>query len=266
MEMHMEEIETGNSGNPALAYVFEEAIGPECLCISFKINVTLDGSGSPITEDYQLARSVVRYMKEHADIVGHSQGLHTEGRRQIPHIHLHFIINSTVEWCKIMSNRSQHRKRWFDKNELPYPSKKGIMEMRPQELDTTKPKWLFLSYPLKEGKFFKNQLFFEWEKEPMTLQMRTFLLGFGTDLYNQKVARDYNNEKADERKEIKYNEILKVAQGFFGGTYREYQVFMEEEYLEPMIDQGFNVPDIDNYKKNIKRAAVQLKFFKSYDI
>lgn len=265
MELHIEEIEVAKN-SPPLAFAFEEAIAMDCICVSFKINVTLDGSGNPIHEDFQLARSVVTYMKAHADIVAYSQGLHTEGRRQIPHIHIHFVINSTVEWLRVMTNASQHRKRWFAKNELSYPERKGILEMKTQPVDPSKPRWLFLAYPLKEGKFFKNKLFFEFEKEPMTIAMRDFLLNFGTELYNQKVARDFNNEKADERKEIKYNEILKVAEKFFGGTYREYQIFMEEEYLEPLIDEGYNVPDIDNYKKNIKRAAVQLKFFKSYDI
>jgi len=260
----MTELENVSADAPPLSYVFEESIPDQALCVSFKINVTYeDGQLDP--DDYRLCRHVINYMKAHADIIAHTQGLHLEGKRQLPHIHLHFVIQSTMEWCKIMTNASQHRKRWFSKNEFTYPENKK-MEMKSQPVDKLQPRWHFLCYPMKEGKFFKNVLFFEFEKDEMTPQMKKFLVDYAQQLYEVKKAKDVAQDKSDERKEIKYAEILAVAKKFPGGSYREYQIFMEDEYLEPIIDAGDNVPDIDNYKKNIKRASVQLKYFKSYEI
>lgn len=260
MEIKFEEVEDQQFSNP-IAYVFEENIGLTDLCVSFKINIpNMDED-----EQIRLVQKLILYMKSHAELICYTQGIHTEGKRQIPHIHLHFIINSSTGWSKVMTNASQHRKRWFAKEGYEYPDSK-VIEMKCQAVDQTQPKYHFLAYPMKEGKYLKRATMFEFLNAPMTTEMRNFLVDYGKSLYNLKVAHDLANDRCEERKELKYSEILLCAKSFTGTTFREFQIHMEASYIQKIIDKGDNVPDIDNYKKNLKRAAVQLKFFKTYEV
>lgn len=246
--------------NP-LAYVFEENIGKNDFCVSFKLNI-------PDMDDIEqrhYVTKIIQYMKANADVQMYSHGIHLEGKRNIPHIHIHFIITSSVGWTKVMTNASQHRKRWFVKEGLEYPEGK-VLEMKSQPVDPLQPKFHFLAYPMKEGKYFKNGDFFSFLNSPMTTEMRKFLVDYAKNIYDQKVAHDLAADKSEERKEIKYSEILNIARKFTGGSFRDFQVYMEDNYITKLIDAGDSVPDIDNYKKNLKRAAVQLKFFKTYEL
>lgn len=257
MEIEYNEIETEFSS--PLAYVFEENIADTDLCISFKINI------NNMTESDQILtiKKIISYMKANAEVTMYTHGIHTEGKKQIPHIHVHFIVNPTLAWTKAISNASQHRNRWFDKNEF---TRVKDYSMKPQEVDSKKPKYNFLAYPMKEGKYFKNKDLFWFDKDPMTPDMKKFLIDYAKTLYDQKVAHDLANDRCEERKEIKYNEILLAAKGFSGSSYRDFQIYMEERYIDKLLKNGDNIPDIDNYKKNLKRAAVQLKYFKTYEI
>lgn len=258
IEMKIEEFE--QTGTP-MAYVFEENVGNTDICVSFKINIPdMDDD-----EQRRLVQKIVKYMKSNADVTMYSHGIHTEGKRQIPHIHIHFIINSSIGWLKVMSNASQHRKRWFAKEGFEYPDSK-VIEMKTQNVDPTKPKFHFLAYPMKEGKYFKLKELFWFDNEPMTTEMKQFLIDYAKTIYDQKVAHDLAADRCEERKEIKYSEILKIAKGFTGTSFRDFQIYMEDTYIKKLIDSGDNVPDIDNYKKNLKRAGVQLKYFKTWEL
>lgn len=241
-----------------LAYVFEENIPDDCVCISWKFNTPkLDEDEIRI-----LIRNIIKYMKEYTEIISFTHGFHKQGKSKIPHYHVHFIVQNTDSVHKMCSNKSQHRSRYKD-----YSFPKHVdLKMRDQPLEPNLPKFNFLAYPMKEGKYINNKDFFQFDNAPMTTDMKQFLIKYAEGIFNQKIANDLANERCEERKEIRYAEILKVAKNFNGDTFRDYQIFMEEKYIEPIIEKGENIPDIDNYKKNIRRAAVQLRFFKTYEI
>ena len=256
-----DEVKSEQFSSSTMAYAFEENIGNTDLCVSFKINIpNLDDTNQRL-----YVNKIIAYMKTYAEVQMFTHGIHLEGKRAIPHIHIHFIISTTIAWTRIMTNASQHRKRWFDQQGYEYPTGK-IIEMKSDKVDPLQPKWHFLAYPMKEGKYFNNVKLFEFQIEPMTTDMRTFLIKYAKKIYDQKCATDLANDRCEERKEIKYGEILKAARNFNGDTFRHFQIYMEDEYIAKIIESGDNIPDIENYKKNLKRAAVQLKYFKTYEI
>lgn len=255
--LEMEELGSG------IAQYFEENIPDDALAVSYKFNINTE---EELTfENSMSIRKIIDYMKSFTTVLAFTHGIHEEGKADKPHIHIHFYITPCEAWNKSKSNRSQHRNRWFDKECLSRIDGISVKEAKIQE---GTPKFHFLSYPLKEGKYLKfKKISFELEGETMTKEFREFLLQYGQQLFQIKLGKDLANDKADERKEIKYSEILSIARNFTGGSYRDFQIYMEVNYIEKLyLERNIHIPDISNYKKNLQRAGVELRYFKSYEI
>lgn len=257
-----EEVQIENHDHMPLAQVYAELIPDNCLCLSYKIN-NIDKYDEDDLKG--LIANIIKYQKQFSDVFAFTHGIHLNGKSKTPHIHVHFIIASTVTWLKTQTNKSQHRNRWFGNNECWFPP--NDLSTKSMSFDKTRPKYDFLAYPLKENRYYPNRKFFELDDEKMTDAMIKFLKDYAASLYEVKIAHDIANEKCEQRNEVKYNEILKIAKNYINtGRYLDFQIYMEENYIEKLISTGENLPDIDKYKKNLKRAAVQLKFFKTYEL
>lgn len=258
----LDEIEIEESSGFVLA--FEDNIESDSLCVSFKINVVMEDDQTSF-EDYQLCRNVNQFMLDHTnkgrDIVAQTQGLHINGKRQKPHIHLHYIINNSIEFNDMRSNASQARKRYWKKQEwLNYPTEKGKLEMKVQPLEPLKSKYAFLAYPLKEKLYYKEKKYFQFMNDSMTKEMIEFLLEYANGIYELALAKNHTNDLSEQRKDLAWQEILAVARKYSGDhDYLSFQKFIYNEYLKPYMKENKNCPDVTNYNKNVRRAGVYLE-------
>jgi len=167
----------------------------------------------------------------------------------------------------MLSNASTYRKRyWTTQGWLNYPTKKGKMEMKCQDIDATKPKYAFLAYPLKEKLYYKEKKFFTFLQNSMTPEMIKFLAGYANGIYELAEAKHHTNDLSEKRKELAFQEILKIAEKYSAGnTFRDYERFMYENYLKPHMKETKSCPDITNYNKNIRRAGVYLEIIYPWD-
>jgi len=253
-----------------MVLAFEDNIDNDCLCVSWKLNVVME-EDKVCQDDYQLARNIIYFMTEYTnggkDIVAQTQGLHLQGKKGIPHIHLHYIINNSVEFQSMSSNASMYRKRFWNKQQwLNYPTQKGKMEMRVQPLEQNKPKYAFLAYPLKEKLYFKEKKYFQFLQNSMTKEMIQFLLEYASGIYEQALAKNHTNDLCEKRKELAFQDILKVAENYKSEkNLRSFEKYMYESYLRPLMKETQSCPDITNYNKNIRRAGVFLEIIYPWD-
>lgn len=260
-----------NDAKPStLISVFQENIPDDALCVSWKLNVILDPSGCLTEDDIKLCKNINRYMLEitDGDIYGQTCGIHVQGKRCLPHVHLHYIIKENAVWNKSGggSNPSSHRKKYFEKKSWAYPDKKGTLEMKPQALKTDAPKYQFLAYPLKEGKYIYSKQLFQWETEEMSLEMRNFLLEYAQQLFSVKLAKDKREEMAEERRELKFEEMREISKKYNGSkNYREFEDFMYDNYAVPYMEKNDTFPNVKNYNDNLQRCAVLTRKFKPYE-
>jgi len=265
-----EEIEIENEEGTGMVLAFQDNIDDDCLCVSWKCNV--DGYDEGIQrfslEDEQLHKQILEFMTEFTnggkDIVAQTQGLHLAGKSKFPHVHIHYIINNSAEFQTMANNASTYRKRYWAKKEWTnYPlGKKGKMEMSVQPLDPLKPKYAFLAYPLKEKAYYNNKKWFQFLNENMTKEMLNFLCRYANEIYEAAVAKVHTNEMSDKRKEIAFQDILKIAgkyEKFEHNEFINFQKFMYIEYLKPLMKETKSCPDISNYNKNVRRAGVYLE-------
>jgi len=265
-----EEIEIENENGSGMILAFQDNIDDECLCVSWKCNVdAYDEETKRFSyEDEVLHKQILEFMKDHTnggkDIVAQTQGLHLAGKSKFPHVHIHYIINNSPEFQTMSNNASTYRKRYWGKNKWTnYPlNKKGKMEMSVQPLNPLKPKYAFLAYPLKEKLYYNSYKWFQFLGENMTKEMMTFLLRYANELYEEALAKHHTNEMSEKRKELAFQDILKIAGKYEQVGHNEFinfQKFMYAEYLKPLMKETKSCPDISNYNKNLRRAGVYLE-------
>lgn len=264
-----EEIGNEYEEGTGMVLAFQDNIDDDCLCVSWKCNVDGwdEGTQRFSLEDEQLHKQILEFMIDYTnggkDIVAQTQGLHLAGKSKHPHVHIHYIINNSPEFQTMCNNASTYRKRYWGKKGWNYPlGKKGKMEMGTDPIDPLKPKYAFLAYPLKEKHYYNNKKWFQFLNENMTREMTTFLMRYASEIYEAAVAKHHTNDMSEKRKEIAFQDILKIA-----GKYEQvginefinFQKFMYVEYLKPLMKETKTCPDISNYNKNLRRAGVYLE-------
>lgn len=143
----MENVKLTFSDSLPVCELLEQFIPDDATCISVKVNVP-DYDPSDSNWAPPALSSIKAYLEDCGlTILALSSGLHINGRREIPHIHYHFITTHTNG----PSNPSQHRKRWLAKEDNSIHSFDDA-QFKYQPLESNKPKYQFLAYPLKEGR------------------------------------------------------------------------------------------------------------------
>lgn len=242
---------------PTCAEQLEELIPDDATCIAVKINL-VDYDPSDNNENWlppQL-NSVRRYLKDcGVEIIGSTAGIHTEGRRQIPHIHYHFICNHYNE----PSNASQHRRRWLGKNGNEEENLTDI-SIKYSSLERNKPKYQFLSYPLKEGKRLRQSHYYTLNGIRMTNEMFNFLLSVGRTIYDTQVALRIRQDKCVERKQLALQELYEICQNQNFSSFRNMMEWLDDNYIVSLDLSEY--PDPKNYKVNCQKIAIKLGLLK----
>lgn len=243
-----------------LCETLENFIPDDATCISVKINIP-DYDASDNNFVPPAFGSINRYLKDcGVEILAVSSGIHLEGRREIPHLHYHYITKHYNE----PSNPSQHRKRWLAKQGNETESFDEAT-FKYQRLESNKPKYQFLAYPLKEGRMLKSK-YYIYNNEVMCSEMKNYLLSIGQAIYATQMGLKLRQEKSQERKQLALRELHDLCQANLShfNTFREMLIWLDEKYISTLELE--ELPDPKNYKTNCQKVAVKLKLLKYSEI
>lgn len=246
--------------NPMTDYatMLENYIPDDATCISVKVNVP-DYDSSDVNFVPPGFSSTLAYLKDSGvEILAFTCGLHLEGENKVPHLHYHFVCNHYTG----DSNPSQHRKRWLRKkgNHLEDFSDASFM-YRP--IEPNKPKFQFLSYPMKEGHLLRSK-YYMFDGKLMTNDLRNFLLSIGKTIYDTQVALRMRQAKTQQRKQLAYSELVQLVGDRNFASFMELCDWFDENYLYK-LDYD-DIPDPKNYKNNIRRIGIKKRLIRTFDI
>jgi len=163
------------------------------------------------------------------------------------------------------SNKSQHRKRWSDRNGFSNDKIfKDVSFVLHEKIDCNNPKYYTLSYPLKENisLWYNDPSYYLFNKKPMTEKQLNFLKSVGSEIYNLQVGMHLRREKCEERKKQSLTDLfdLCVKNKIEFNNYREMLNWLDVNYISTL--ELHDYPDPKNYKTNCQKIAVKLGFMR----
>lgn len=238
----------------------EELIPDDATCISVKINIpSYDPSDNNwVPPNYS---DIKKYLIDSGvEILASSTGIHLQGRKEIPHIHYHFIAEHYVA----PQNPSDHRKRWLRKKDNQECRLPSGLSIKYNSLEANMPKYQFLSYPLKEGRRDIPRRYYTFNGELMSEHMINFLARVGNEIYQSQIALRLRQEKHQERRELAYTELLDMVEHLDFKSFRDLCVWFDENYLFKLDRES--IPDPRNYKKNVIRIGIYKRLLTTFEI
>lgn len=260
MELTLEEIEPEIS----ISQQFEEAIPDDVMVINVKLNFDITDE-EPLEERHRILPTyeIRKYIENlGCKILFSSAGYHLNGERKQPHLHYNFITTS----FKVPSNPSQHRNRWFNKEDDANSDFLKCTFKFHQAIDTKTPKYSVLSYPLKEGLQVKENRLYTFNATPMTKAQKTFLMETGKAIYEKEQGLKLRQDKCEERKKIALNDLFKLCSDNKTefSNFKQMIVWLDCNYIDKLNIEEY--PDPKNYKTNCQKIAVALGKLKYSDI
>lgn len=192
-----------------------------------------------------------------------SAGIHLKGKKKIPHVHWHLIMETDI---KPKQNCSEHRKRWLVKNHYDRTDFDEISVKYHAKLMPDTPRYSTLSYPLKEGltvaPFARMYLYLG---QPMDKQVIKFLRGVGKEINDVEAGINLRREKCEERKKNAYHATLEYAiehKSKFS-SYAGLKSFMNP-YFRELLAADSN-PTLKNYSEHLKLISISLGIAEASD-
>lgn len=242
----------------SLCELLEQFIPDDATCISVKINVP-DYDPSDNNFVPPAFASVKQYLIDSGvEILACSSGLHVKGRKEVPHLHYHFI----TKHYNGVANPSGHRQRWLKKKGNEEHDFAGA-SFSYKSLESDKPKYQFLSYPLKEGHKLRSS-YYLFDGSKMNTDMVSFLLDVGNTIYQTQLALRLRQEKCQERKQLAFSELVQLVGDRTFSSFRDLCDWFDDNYLYN-LDYD-DIPDPKNYKTNIRKIAIKKRLLKTFDI
>lgn len=227
-------------------------------CISVKINYNhgeFDPSNVEMPDEWHCVKY---YFKDVGlDIVYSTCGVHLKGDAGRPHIHYHLIVKAYPSQKTFVSNQSEFRRRWRDKESNEGFSFPNTSIRFP---DKENPVWQHLSYPLKEGIPIKKGI------KGINLEQYNFLKSYGMTRYQVSLGDRARNDASVQRKKVTRDSLFKVCHdgAINFNTYREMTAWLDINYINKLEFDEY--PDPKNYKTNCQQIAVKLGKLKYSEI
>lgn len=246
-----------------LCIQLEELIPDDAVCISVKENLDEDYDLSGNSQEPPPASyAVKKYLDDNGvKILAQTVGIHVKGRKQIPHIHYHFITEPFTP----PPNASQHRQRWAAKQDPVFAFDLKRCSFKYQQTIKNRPKYQFLTYALKEGlhpiKFYSK--FQRMSDKPMPRLLFNFLMETGKAIYETHCALVLRQEKTAERKQLALSELYEIVREKKFTTFREMMLWLEDNYIAKLSLE--EKPDPKNYKTNCQKIGSILGIWKYCD-
>lgn len=185
-------------------------------------------------------------------------GLHLDGIRGKPHVHMHYIIDARFQ-LKTASARSNSKVRFIqrmnDEEGMEWgPMKELTFKFEP--LDLGMPKWQILAYPLKERLRSPHENHYYYFKADTKKIMPKVLIdaleNVGGAIFDASRAIRERQESHKARKLNNLEEMYKFAMDNRSKfkTFRQMREFFEIELLGPDVPLE-EIPVIKNYNNNV---------------
>lgn len=231
---------------------FQEQCHEDNLCLSFKKNFSEPDAKEEMNST---CSAIMSYLFDsNVEVLASTAGLHLNGENKVPHVHVHVLVIKSTVPKTMLSQASTHRQR------------KGGERMRDVSMKSQVPRdalCSFLAYPFKEGLILSSR-FQLWMKDTMPRDCINFLKELATSIYQSNLAKNLIRDKSEQRKEKAYLELLEIARTGTYSSYKEFLIYMENEYIEKL--QPEDMCDIRNYKRNLEKIAVALRIIKTYEL
>lgn len=242
--------------------------------IKCKLNLENYSSLQPMEESFEEfpISDVMQFWRDQGCEIKYSvMALHLNGENKKPHIHFNCIVlGSHTKLYSVTSNLSEYKKRWIKKqqkldNELD-PAFNRVTYNVTVEMDTGKPRYSTLSYPLKEGLHVYgsqySKLYYSNIKKPLF----DILLELGTTIYNKEIGLHIRQEKCEERKKVALIELHAICEAGKSNftTLREMAKWLDHSYIAtlPLADK----PDPNHYKTHCQKIANTLGIWSYSDM
>lgn len=253
----MDDLTTTTLGE-SIAQKLQDFIPDDATCISVKINIP-DYDASDNNWVAPAFADINKYLKDSGvDILAISSGIHVNGRNQIPHVHYHFI----TAHINPPANPSGHRTRWLAKKGNEEANFQGA-SFKYTRLEPNKPKYQFLSYPLKEGIMLQKR-YYQFDGEFMKPEMKKLLLDVGKEIYEQACALILRQMKCQERKQLALRELYDLVHKIQFSSFKQMMAWLDDNYISTLDLE--EMPDPKNYKVNCQKIAVKMGILKYSDI
>lgn len=188
-----------------------------------------------------------------------SVGLHLDGIRGKPHVHIHYIIPVKFQ-LKTASARSNSKIRFIqgciETEGYDWESINQNLTFKFAPLDLGMPKWQILAYPLKERQrspMIKHYYYYKDNtKKYMPIVLIDALENVGGAIFEATRGIRERQEACKARKLNNLEEMYKFAienRSKFK-TFREMREFFEVELLGPDVPLA-EIPVIKNYNNNV---------------
>lgn len=234
--------------------------------IACKLNLENYSSLQPMEESFEEfpIADVLQFWRDHGCEIKYSVlALHLNGENKKPHLHFNCIVlGSHTKLHTVQSNVSEYRKRWIKKqqkigNEID-PAFSRVTYSINVEMDTGKPRYSTLSYPLKEGHHVYGSSYSKMYYSNLKKPIFDILLELGTTIYNKEIGLHIRQEKCEERKKnalIELHAICEAGKSNFT-TLREMARWLDHNYIAklPLAEK----PDANNYRLNCQKIANEL--------
>jgi len=233
--------------------VFDKLIPTDAIVVSFKWN---DGE---MPDEYGDALN--DYVSSFASVIASIAGLHKLGKAEKPHSHYTFIVD-TFHSKPVTCNPTDHRKKWCKRTGRDPDYFKGKLSVKISAIDSDKPLYYPLAYPLKEGhRIAHSELYLR--RTQVTEEHMRFLEEVGTSLYSASKSKQEARDKDDNKKKRHRTDLLAFCKDNRNkfSNYQELVLYLDDAYYAPIPFE--EKPDLANYKKNIQIVAVELSILKA---
>jgi len=249
---------------PDYSAIIADCIPDDSVMVSVKIDLDADYDVESNPGSIQLSCIRDYLIDCNVKVICSTVGLHVNGEHKKPHLHYHMAC----ERFNKPSNPSQHRQRWLSKDNDRNLDGVSVMY---QKIDTTQPKYSFLSYPLKEG--FPCNLhhgsakdYFVIDSRPMEKGEKKYLVDVGTEIYNKQLGLRMRQDKCVERKQLALTCLYQLCfdNKHLYSSYKEMLRWLDTNYIDML--ELTEMPDPKNYKTNTQKIATKLGFLKYSDL
>jgi len=213
----------------------------DCETLSFKFNCPQGYDDEQLIE---VIDHLQMYVSDYSNRFYATAGKHTEGKNQVPHIHLNVIVLDYNH----KSNESRRRKDWAKAmGYCPFP--RGI-SMSQGVIEDFGSAQKVLAYPLKEGKVMASH------RIPKNLL--GLLQSYGEQEWEAKKQRDLQKVRQQEKTENLHNQILElIPKSLHFTDYGSYKRYIYTKFYEKLKLNEY--PQRRSVETAVQNIAIFLK-------
>lgn len=236
------------------------------------VSVSVKIDLSSISEDAWMELIMDRQMLIHCYLQDHdygimhfSSGIHKKGKNELPHCHIHYVVNYTGKGSPIHSNDSQRRSRFLKQilDDEFHPVR--VLGIRPSMCSFQYTSFQFkvmdlkgnhydtLAYPLKEGNRCSSMCYGGLSDEQIDALER-----YAVAIFEKEFAIEARRQKHDKKLTDRKSQMLNVANQYRSliTDFMSLQFVLSKYYAKPL--PFLEKPRPMEFRNNCQIIAIEL--------